>query len=721
MNYEQIEDVLTLLQEASTMSATVAPDMNFDTTAASHTGANHDGKDPRALLETLPETKRLVDISPGLALRSGLIPRQFVPSACAAAVFNNAPTWEQLGETTLASLKNWHAVGPGRASQVLAFALSVSTQASSFDMNPSAADSAASPASAVIPGTLNGPDSMSASIWRSIELVSGWAVAKGVERGLIDALRCAESPDAPTTIKRAVDFLNNLDLRALVRKEDRISFDPIQAATALLSEFDEQDQHLLSRLLARGIRPVPTLEEIGQKMDLTRERVRQIEAQVANRLAQKIGADKYSAVKRHADALSVQLGTAFPVTDLPSELRPEAEGTLVDELFAYLAGPFVQCDGWFIKREVARSIDSLLHTAFENSANGYAAPLDAFADALSAIGVHADITDKLLAACPQYHTIGSSVVRWNGIRERVIGLLHATGRPMAFDDIQTAVIDGQSVSSVRNFLADSPLVKRTKKNEWALTSWEGAEYRNILEHMRDELAEHKLPINELVSRLGEKFDIASTSVTMYASMHPMFVQADGMVRLRREDEPYIPTASLEMTADCYQIDGTWSLALTVDKDLMRGSGRVMPEAFAVHLGLQPGGHGSLQSADRSIMVGWNMNPFFGSLRWVVEREGLNLGDKLFVIRSKPSELEFRFVRAKEFSELVSPIEKLQCLVGAQGSQKVLERWLGDALGLGGASTPSLMQLRARFIARSESDLASLLDKINQPGSVAITP
>ena len=130
-------------------------------------------------------------------------------------------------------------------------------------------------------------------------------------------------------------FLNNLDLRGLVSKEDLIRFAPIQAATALLSEFDEQDQHLLSRLLARGIRPVPTLEEIGQKMNLTRERVRQIEVNVANRLAQKIGADKYSAVKKHADALSAQLGTAFPVTDLPSELRPETEAVSYTHLDVY--------------------------------------------------------------------------------------------------------------------------------------------------------------------------------------------------------------------------------------------------------------------------------------------------------------------------------------------------------------------------------------------------
>ena len=686
--------------------------MNFEPIATSDASGNH-AADPRVLLETLPASKRLVDISPGLALRSGPIPSQFVPSACAAAIFNHAPTWEQLAETTLGRLKSWHGVGPGRASLVLAFAMSVSTQASSFDLLPLSSDIAVDTVKTAHPDAgLSSQDSMPVSLWRAIKLMSGWAVAKGVERGLLDALMCAESSDAPPNVKLARELLSSLDLRSYVSNDDLIIFDPLQGAVQLLSEFDAQDQLVLERLLAKGIRPVATLEEIGQKLDLTRERVRQIEAQVANQLALQLETEKYAAIKRHADALSVQLGAAFPVGDLPRELAPEAEGSLVDELFAHLAGPFVQCEGWFVKRSSGLSIEALLTTAFESSANGYAAPLDALNDALSAAGVHTNMTERILAACPRYHLIGNSVVRWTGIRDRVIGFLHAMGRPMSFDEIQTAVIDGQSVSSVRNFLADSPLVKRTKKNEWALASWEGSEYRNILEHMREELAENSLAITELASRLGDKYDVAANSVTMYASMHPMFVHTEGNVRLRREDEPYIPTASLEMTADCYQIDGSWCVAFNVDRDLMRGSGRVMPEAFAIHIGLQPGGEGSLQSADRSIMVAWKMNPYFGSLRWVVEQEGLELGDRLFVIRSRSSELEFRFIRAAELIGSVNPIRRLQCSVGASGSPKMLERWLGDALGLGGASTPTLVQLRARFIARSEPELACLLDNLN---------
>jgi DNA polymerase-3 subunit epsilon len=503
--------------------------------------------------------------------------------------------------------------------------------------------------------------------------------------------------------------LCEFDLHSLAHKDDTLLFNPIQAAIELLAEFDAKDQMMLDRLLARGLRPVQTLEEIGVKLNVTRERVRQLETQVANRLARLLETEKYASVRRHADTLTDLLGAAFPVKDLPNELAPDREPSLVDELFAYLAGPFIQCDAWYVRRDTASSVEDLLHDAYKSAANEFLAPLDALQDALEAAGVRPERTLEVIAACPRYHLVDQNVVPWSGIREKVVGVLQAVGKPMTFEEIQAAVLDGESASSVRNILASSPLVKRLKKNEWGLASWEGAEYRTIVDHMRDELQGGSLTVHELVNRLHEKFDISTASSTMYASMHPMFVNTGGSVRIRREDEPYIPTASLEMTPDCFQIDGAWSVTYTVDKDLLRGSGRVMPEAFAVHIGLQPGGNGEMRVLDRVVKVGWNMNPYFGSLRWIVEQEGLREGDLLTVIRIKPSELGFRFVRAQELSNMLSPAARLQKLVGATGDRLVLERLLGDALGLGGASIPTIPQLKARLQARGEKKLVALLE------------
>jgi hypothetical protein len=647
-------------------------------------------KDSRVLLETLSPDARMVDISPRLADRTGLIPRQLVPSACASAILSFVPTWEQLADTTVVQIQQWHGVGAGRASRIIAFVLSISSQSQPLTANPDKQTQI--------------PDGLA----RALALIAGWALAQGRERGLGEALKLAETLDAPPAVVTAVQFLSEFDLQSLAHKDDRLLFNPIQAAIELLAEFDAKDLMMLDRLLARGLRPVLTLEEIGVELNVTRERVRQLETQVANRLARFLETEKYASVRRHADTLTDLLGSAFPVKDLPKEMAPDRDSSLVDELFAYLAGPFVQSEGWYVRRDTAASVENLLHDAYKSAVNGYLAPLDAFQDALEAAGVRRERTLEVIATCPRYQLVNENVVPWSGIREKVVGVLQATGKPMSFEEIQTAVLDGESGSSVRNILASSPLVKRLKKNEWGLASWEGAEYRTIVDHMRDELLGGSLAMHELVNRLHEKFEISTASSTMYASMHPMFVNTGGQIRIRREDEPYIPTASLEMTPDCFQIDGAWSVTYTVDKDLLRGSGRVMPEAFAVHLGLQPGGKGEMRAQDRVVKVGWNMNPFFGSLRWIVEQEGLREGDLLTVIRIKPSELGFRFVRAQELSETLSPAARLQKLVGATDDKLVLERLLGDALGLGGASMPTIPQLRARIQARGEKKLVALL-------------
>ena len=146
--------------------------MNVEPTPTGDAGGNG-APDTSVLLQTLPASTRLVDISPGLALRSGLIPRQFVPSACVAAIFNHAPNWEQLAETTLGRLKSWHGVGPGRAAKVLAFSLSVSSQASTVDFIQPSSGSGPVAVKTVRPHSgLSNLDPMPASLWQDIKLIS---------------------------------------------------------------------------------------------------------------------------------------------------------------------------------------------------------------------------------------------------------------------------------------------------------------------------------------------------------------------------------------------------------------------------------------------------------------------------------------------------------------------------------------------------------------------
>jgi len=601
----------------------------------------------------------------------------------------NAPTWNRLAESTLGEILGWRHVGVGRASRIVGFALELSPPSEiSFNLTQ---------------------ESALAPVMEAIRLVSGWAMLRGVESGVDEAIARSLSTDAPPDVAAALELLHTIELRVLARDEDLSRFDPLQAAADLLNTYEDHELEILERILAKGIRSIPTLEALGQRMNVTREWVRQLEVKVRERLARQLESAQFAIVKRHADSLADQLGTAFAVKELPAEMVPTDGGPLVDELFAHLAGPFVQRDGWFVRTDAGGSVDTLMKEAYESALDGHAAPLDAMRDAIESLGVKAEMVDALIAATPEYRVLDDQIVRWQHMGSRVLGVLHAAGKPMTFEDL-LAEVEAAHAGSLRNHLSANQLVKRTKVNEWGLASWEGTPYRKILDHMADELSKGKCSVSELAAMLNAQFDISPVSVAMYAQMHPMFVTAGDVIRLRGENEPYVPTASLEMSGGCYVIDGAWAVAITVDHDLLRGSGRPMPEAFAIHLGLQPGGSGTLHSGERQIKVTWGMAPTFGSLRWVAEQEGLNGGDLLFIRRSTPSEVNFRYVRGHELSSAETIATELALRVGASKPSMDLKRWLGDALGLGAAATPTIPQLRARLLARGQQPLAALLDK-----------
>ena len=71
------------------------------------------------------------------------------------------------------------------------------------------------------------------------------------------------------------------------------------------------------------------------------------------------------------------------------------------------------------------------------------------------------------------------------------------------------------------------------------------------------------------------------------------------------------------------------------------------------------------------------------------------------------------IRTQELPGSLSAAALLQKLVGATGNLLVLERMLGDALGLGGASMPTIPQLKARLQARGEKKLVVLLVEATQ--------
>lgn len=259
-------------------------------------------------------------------------------------------------------------VGPGRAGHVLRFALRSEEFATAEAVAGARGEAIRSKAD------------------EALRLVAAWAVHHGMTKGFGDAMHAARQAGTPPSVVAAADFLETMDLTSIALSPEERSFDHLKAAENLLATFEGRDLAILERVLAADLRPVPTLQEIGDQFNITRERVRQLQVTIEERLQGLLGTDTYDVLGARAEALAAQVGVACPAAHLPAELQPGA--SLSDELFAYLAGPYKLADGWLLRRDVGTSPADLARSAFDTAAdaNGIAAS-DAVFDALSSIGV----------------------------------------------------------------------------------------------------------------------------------------------------------------------------------------------------------------------------------------------------------------------------------------------------------------------------------------------
>jgi hypothetical protein len=141
----------------------------------------------------------------------------------------------------------------------------------------------------------------------------------------------------------------------------------------------------------------------------------------------------------------------------------------------------------------------------------------------------------------------------------------------------------------------------------------------------------------------------------------------------------------------------------VDYDLLRGSGRTIPEAFAAHLGATPTHPVFLKAGDQEIKVGWGMSAVIGSLRRRAEELELVEGDWMFVRQSSPAGLSFLPLPGWKL-QAATPDERARLLVGAsEEDERDLATCLADALGI--AATQVELSDSVRVLeARCEADV-----------------
>ena len=618
---------------------------------------------PHPSLGQLPHDIELEALIAGLDRLTGPIDPLDVPTSCRLAVLNNAPTWETLRRSTINQMKLWPMVGPGRIAKVVEYCFS-----------KVAAHGAHHPASAPAPGIER--------ITRALGTLGAWATANGIDDDLQTCLEMAGEMAVPPSVTDAAAIIESTPLGQFASESQRDHFDPAVQAQRLLDQFDERQLAIIERILTTGVRPTQTLEELGEQFGVTREAIRLQQKRLQGELEKRLNSTEFEIVQFHAAQLRRRCGTASPISIAPDEVVPRDDNSLTDELFAWLAGPYRVSDNWIYLQDFGLSPFDVVNQAFDNSVNGFVAPLDGMLDDLEGRGIHPVTAMMLIQECPDIRVLDDDVIGWTQYRDKAGGVLQHAGHPLTITEIAERIEMPDKERSIANHLASSEHAHRVGVRRWGLKSWGYEDYSSIVTKMRSALSSGPVDVNELADHLAEQFGVSPNSIRMYASMHPVFIPEAGMVRLRQAHEPYLPETNLDETDGCVVVDGVWSYRLRVDRDVLRGSGKPLPEAFAMHIGVRPGDKVFLRCHGRSIQAAWtNMKPAIGSLRWFANERRLVDGDYILIRSIGRSDLDLRVVRASELTGTPEEDQMMRLLgitsYDSDASRESLRRLLRD--------------------------------------------
>ena len=205
---------------------------------------------------------------------------------------------------------------------------------------------------------------------------------------------------------------------------------------------------------------------------------------------------------------------------------------------------------------------------------------------------------------------------------------------MSPTELNQHIGEGHSAGTLQNALAsDDRFMKLNKGNQYGLRSWGLEEYSGIAVEIAERLerAGGQVSLEDLVVDLVEHFGVSANSVRMYAHS-PAFVVEDGMVRNRDENEAYHVNSEVSRVAGLYLDHDDVIYHLLVDDDVLRGSGRRLPNAAAVALAVTPGRRRVFTHLDTGseVVISWpvtaTMGASLGSIRALAQHVSAQRGD-----------------------------------------------------------------------------------------------
>ena len=411
--------------------------------------------------------RRLRYIAPGLGQNSqASLPLHVLSTRPANALRRNGiSTWEELTHLRPIDLMMLPALGRKSVAEIVGLALrGAALKVAVGSRDAAAALSAAESWKSIVDYTERDvpttvppePDRSASGVWSegpllSFETLARWAICIGNAKTIGEALELTASRVLPEDVEEHLDQLKRTPLEALSEKGPDVAvgqaFDFLWAQCS-----DVREQEIFRR---RTLLNNSTLEDLGGEMSITRERVRQIQKVVEEKVSAALQRPEASEIRWRSAQLREDLGTAISRTsDAAREALNVATSSIPYEtatseaLLLWLAGPYRldKQTGWMLSEpeclrgevgpQGALGPPPQASLLYEVASDEGIVDIAAARRRATAAGLVADAVDDWIASCP-FRDIDGTLVLWLGnVADKAHTLLSVLRRPATADELR---------------------------------------------------------------------------------------------------------------------------------------------------------------------------------------------------------------------------------------------------------------------------------------------
>lgn len=635
--------------------------------------------------ESLWETP-LGDLFPGLDAVPGLGPSGVSARVRNALARHSDGSWDAVASLTLRQVSLWRGVGIGAMRDLLASVLG--DWADACILNWIDLESLANPSgrsTSEVGETAHRtnepppdvPDHF-APLAEGVLDALRWLWSDCGARTLREAIHLWVTSAPPSALRATVDTALDLDLGPLIGAKE-----PSEDAWLALLDFDDRALSILAH--RRFWEPVLTLEELGRRFGVTRERIRQIEVRSLEDLTRRWDDDVRCAPLRHLAAMTRRaIGSIATIDDLASALSKAArdssdaqssasELALREGVLRSFLGPREEVAGMSLTEAAADTLRAS-RAMIDQMDTGALVSQDWFAERVAELGADCRFRPWIQEQL-RLRELDEGYVPWRGsLNEKTVAIMTVRNRTMTMMELHEAIGLDVDPRYLRNVLHGDDRIVRRGLGRYGLRAWGGEEYSGIVEELHQAILRSpngEVVLSEIIARFVEDFGVSEGSVRSYAGDWRFMRGPNGTLRLRGAGDPD-PTyrhQAPEDTPGLFLIEGTWHLRVVVNLELLRGSGRVTRNGVAILAGLEPEMMVGFEYEGGAVTFSWRAKqPAIGSLRGIAVAHACVEGDRLFVPLEGPEPRRSRVARVADMAR-ASDLERLALEMGLPGGDE----------------------------------------------------